>query len=237
MTASRSTNFGARQGARFTASNSVACGPRCITWTGRSPSSPGPKTARTRGAGYACSTHHSWIAASRRATAASSTLCGRGRREAVPRRRQRVALEPHVVDERREARADRRVVASASRRCPPYSFSSHWRSAAAVSAHSRTLGVASWARRSSSETHSSARAWVDFEHHGGAAPASNASTHRSAQTHHWSSGCKPANPKAGCGVERSLPAALLKARKLSVTRAHTTWTPRSSPPVSQHPLR
>ena len=46
---------------------------------------------------------------------------------------------------------------------------------------------------------------------------------------------RPANP--GCGVDRSLPCSLLKARNSSVTSAQTAWTPRSSPPVSQQPVR
>ena len=64
-----------------------------------------------------------------------------------------------------------------------------------------------------------------------------ASAHRSAQRHQRSPADSPANPYSGGGVDTSLPTHELKARNSSVISAQTVWTPASSAPVSQHPLR
>ena len=64
-----------------------------------------------------------------------------------------------------------------------------------------------------------------------------ASSQRDAQTHQRSPGCSPSKPHSGRGVERSLPAARLKARNSSVITAQTVWLPRSSGPVAQQPSR
>ena len=93
------------------------------------------------------------------------------------------------------------------------------------------------ARRSPRVAHSSTHACVASSTTRGAASASNASTHRSAQRHHWSPGTRPANPYWGIGVDRSLPARREKSRNSAVMTTQTAWTPTSSAPVSQHPLR
>ena len=86
-------------------------------------------------------------------------------------------------------------------------------------------------------TTSSARTCVAPSTTGGATPASSASSQRDAQTHQRSPGCRPSKPHSGRGVERSFPAARLKARNSSVTTAQTVWLPRSSGPVAQQPSR
>src|SRR5690348_6580760 len=60
---------------------------------------------------------------------------------------------------------------------------------------------------------------------------------RGAHRHQRLPGFRPGKPKAGIGVERSLPAALEKARKSAVITTQTVWLPTSSGLVSQQPLR
>ena len=67
--------------------------------------------------------------------------------------------------------------------------------------------------------------------------ASRACCQRGAHRHHLSPGFNPAKPKAGAGVERSLPTLLLKARKSAVITAQTVCEPTSSGPVLQQPSR
>jgi len=45
------------------------------------------------------------------------------------------------------------------------------------------------------------------------------------------------HPRRGIGVLRSLPRALLNARKSAVMTAQTVWLPTSSAPVLQQPSR
>ena len=59
----------------------------------------------------------------------------------------------------------------------------------------------------------------------GACPASNASRQRAAHRHQRSPGLSPGKSKSGCGVERSLPLALEKARNSAVTSTHTVCRP------------
>lgn len=68
-------------------------------------------------------------------------------------------------------------------------------------------------------------------------PWSSASCQRIAQRHHLSPGLSPGKLYCGIGVERSLPFDFENSRKSSVMIAQTVWTPWSSPPVSQQPLR
>ena len=58
-----------------------------------------------------------------------------------------------------------------------------------------------------------------------------------AHTHQRSPGSRPSGLHSGRGVERSLPASLLKARNSSVITAQTVCEPTSSGPVEQQPSR
>src|SRR5665213_3608712 len=72
---------------------------------------------------------------------------------------------------------------------------------------------------------------------GQAAPACCTWSQRAAQTHQRSPGLRPLKPYCGIGVERSLPSALLAAKKLSSTTQQMVCTPRSAGPVLQQPSR
>src|SRR6185437_15769060 len=91
--------------------------------------------------------------------------------------------------------------------------------------------------RSSKGTMRSVFSCVASSTTGQAAPACCTSSQRAAQTHQRSPGLRPLKPYCGMGVERSLPSALLAARKAASTTQQMVWTPRSSGPVLQQPSR
>ena len=89
----------------------------------------------------------------------------------------------------------------------------------------------------SSDTISRARLWVRLRNTRGAISFSCASSHRAAQRHQRSPGCKPGNPNSGLGVERSLPRDRENSRNSRVSRTHTVCDPKSSSLVLQQPSR
>ena len=78
---------------------------------------------------------------------------------------------------------------------------------------------------------------VAFRMTGQAWPAVWASFHLAAQTHQRSPGLRPGKLYWGMGVLRSLPDALLKARKSAVSWQQMAWQPWSSGPTWHCPSR
>ena len=66
----------------------------------------------------------------------------------------------------------------------------------------------------------------------GAAPERRASSHLVAHKHHLSPAFRPGKSNSGRGVDKSFPAARLKAKKASVITAQTVWLPTSCGPVT-----
>jgi hypothetical protein len=76
-----------------------------------------------------------------------------------------------------------------------------------------------------------------LEHHRARRPASSASAHRAAQTHHWSPGSQSGEAVLRHRCAEIVAPLRAELEELLVTRQHTTCIPGSSPRFSQHPVR